>query len=160
MGQWDYQKVEEEKEAYLLENKRRNFFKMFPEDFDACLQLGPGPTVVYQTLLMRAFGYKNSCFPGLAWIAAFTRLSRTSVIHHLKTLEENGMITIIKRKSQSGYLRNTYIIHHQDRHKDPMFYLNTETSNTQDYGEAEDEVVGINDNHHFFDDTSRDSGVG
>jgi len=66
---------------------------------------------VYSVLAMHA-NNAGQCFPGIDRISTMTGISRPTVIKHLGVLEEKGLISITRRKSEEkGNLSNVYTLH-------------------------------------------------
>ena len=65
---------------------------------------------------------KGECYPSYQHIAEQCEISKRSAINHIKQLEKDGLLTIVKRKREN------------DMNKSNMFLLSFDSANAAPYG--------------------------
>lgn len=85
----------------------KEFFRLPNNIFD--LKLDPIQFMLYAYLVSCA-GSKGYCWPSQKTIAARTGIGTTSVLDHLKVLEQRQIVEIGKRRNRSGHWNNEYTL--------------------------------------------------
>ena len=82
------------------------------EAMNAALQVKTGSPSRKLILLVLAnmANQDGECWPSVQYISDRTELSRSTVLRHLKTLEEQKIVQVQRRKSKTGQTSNLYVI--------------------------------------------------
>jgi hypothetical protein len=86
-----------QKEWFWLDNEYLNGYAKF---------LGTSCTVVYLSLCRHSDNNTQSCFPSMELIAEENGIHKSTVLRAIKTLEEWGIINVIRRKKEDGKQEN------------------------------------------------------